>query len=219
MLCTASVSNLYMFSVCGAANIDFLSHVNWLLWSGTEFWRITYDIEIPLAPTIIYKWPRSSIYHLYHCIADSNFTLKSSLIIASPFLFFCFLHYSHPLSSSIIVRSVGSSTSLNISVVYLSWHRSLAQYMSNTSSFCFTLVTTNIPFTRVLLVYPPHATWVPSASSSLRCPIPSVSINMSYWMPFLATCVLIPNIVWISSVVHLIGGASDASILLYLVSY
>ena len=50
------------------------------------------------------------------------------------------------------------------------------------------LVTTNIPFARFLLAYPPHAAYIPSAPSPLRCPIPSGSVNMSSWMPFLAPC-------------------------------
>ena len=90
MLCTTSASRLYLLPVCGAANLDFSSHVNWSLWSGTEFWWIAYVSEIPLAPSIIYKCPRSSISHLSHWIADSNLTWKSSVIIASPFLFFLF---------------------------------------------------------------------------------------------------------------------------------
>ena len=78
----------------------------------------------------------------------------------------------------------------------------------------YTLVTTNIQFARVLSEYPPHANWIPSASSSLRCPIPLGSVSMYYWMPFFAPCVLIPNTVRILLAVHSIGGASDASILL-----
>ena len=78
----------------------------------------------------------------------------------------------------------------------------------------FTPVTTNILFARVLLAYPPHADCIPSASSLLRCTIPSGYVNMSSWIPFIAPCVLTPNIVRISSVVHSIGDASDASIFL-----
>ena len=141
------------------------SHVNWLLWSSIEFWRIKYDSAMALAPTIISKLPRSSIYHIYHWISDSILTWKSSVIIASPFIFCSFLHDSHSLSSSIIVRSVGSSTLLNILVVPPSRYWSLTQYMSDTSCFCCTLVTMNLPFARVLLAYPPHTAGIPSASS------------------------------------------------------
>ena len=65
-----------------------------------------------------------------------------------------------------------------------------------------TLVTTNLPFARVLLAYPPHAAWIAYVSSSLRCPIPSGSVNMSSWMPFLVPRVLMPNVIRILSVVH-----------------
>ena len=163
---------------------------------------------MPSAPPIISKFPRSSISHLSHWIADPNLTWKSSMIIASPFLFFSYLNDSRSLASSIIVSSVGSSKSLNILVVSPSRHWYLTQYMSDTSRFCCTLVTTNLPLMRVLLAFLLHDAWIPSASSSLRCPIPLGSINMSSWMNFLAPCVLIPNIVNILSVVHLIGGAS-----------
>ena len=169
---------------------------------------------MPLAPTIISKWPRSSIYHLSRWIADSNLTWKSSVIIASPILFCSFLHDSRLFDSSIIVHSVGSSTPLNILVVYLSWRWSLIQYMIDTSSFFCTLVTTNISFTRFLLVYLTHAAWIPSEYSSLRFPIPLGSINMYSRMPFISPFVLRTKILSISLVVHFIGGASDASIFL-----
>ena len=90
ILCTASASNLYLLPVCGAANLPFSYPIHWSLWYSTEFWRITYYNAMPLAPTIISKCPRSSISHLSHWIADSNLTWKSSVIIASPFLFFLF---------------------------------------------------------------------------------------------------------------------------------
>ena len=75
-------------------------------------------------------------------------------------------------------------------------------------------MTTNLLFVIFLLEYPPHDAWIRSPYSSLRCPIPLGSANMTSWMPFLAPCVLMPNIVRILSVVHAIGGASDASIFL-----
>ena len=71
-----------------------------------EFWRVTYNIAIQLAPEIISKWLRSSIFHIYHWISDSNLTWKLSVIIDYPFLFCYFLHDSSSLASPIIVRSV-----------------------------------------------------------------------------------------------------------------
>ena len=199
-----------------ATNIDFSSHFNWLLWYGLEFWWITYDSAMSLDPTIIIKWTRSSICHRSHWISDSNLPWKSLVIITSTFLFCSFLHDYRLLDSSIIVRSVGSSTSLNTLVVSLSQRWSLNQYMRNTIRFCCTLVTTNLPFARVLLAYIMHAAWISYASSLLRCPVPSGSINMSSWMPFLAVCMLMPNIISILSVFHSIGGDF---IFLQMVSY
>ena len=129
------------------------------------------------------------------------------MIISSPFLICSFLHGSRLLASSIIARSVGSSKQLNILVVYPSRRWSLTQYMSDRSRFFCTLVTTNLPFARVFLSYPQHDAWIPSAFSSLRCPNPSGSANMYSWVPFLAPCVLMPNSLMISSVIHLISGA------------
>ena len=93
MLCTASKTNLYLLSVCGAANSDFSSHVNWLMWSDLEVLWITYDIAMPLDPTIISKWPMSSIYHFPHWMSDFNYTWKSLGIIISPFLFLFFVWF------------------------------------------------------------------------------------------------------------------------------
>ena len=138
ILCTASASNLYFLPVCGATDISFSYHVNWLMLSGTEFWHITYDGAIPLAPTIISKWRRISISHLSYWISDSNLTWKSSVIIYSPFIFCSILHDYHLLASLIIVRSVYPSTSSNILVVSLSRRWSLTHYMSGTSLFLYT---------------------------------------------------------------------------------
>ena len=219
MLCAASASNLYSLPVL--APLIFLFHPTLIHLCGLVHISVGSHMTVQCHEfqQSFPKWPRSSIYHLYHWIADSNLTWKSLVIIASYFIFFSFLHDSCFLNSSIIKHSVGSSTFLNILVISPSRRWSLNQCISNTSRFCCNLITTNISFARVLLVYLSHAAWIPSVSSTLRCSIPSGYVNMSSWMPFLSPCMLMPTIVSIFLVVHSVGGAFDASIFLYLLSY
>ena len=70
-LSTASAYNLYLLPVCGAANAAFLSHVNWSLWSGTEFWRITYD------SFTVWHWCLLTIHYTLLWVCHYRFWLRA----------------------------------------------------------------------------------------------------------------------------------------------
>ena len=154
------------------------------------------------APIIISKWLFSSISQRSHCSADSKLTCKSSVIMASPFLFYSFLHNALSFDALIYALNMTSLCVLENSVGSSSLRLSLAQYIHDVNSFFWTRVTVNLRAAVVLLEYSLQADCIPSASSTLRWPIPSGSIIMSSQILSLARNLLMPNTANISMVVN-----------------
>ena len=132
--------------------------------------------------------------------------VKSLVRRDSPFFFWSTRHYLRSLAAWI--------TSLNCICVVPSGNLaglakrclSSTQCMKEISRFYLTLLTLNFPLAAVRLAYPEHADWIPSASSSCRCLIPSGRDNMSWIRPLMTVESSIPHKTSTSLVVKNAGG-------------